>query len=151
VEVVSLPFPKEILLVVVHPNIRIDTKESRAILKPAVFLKDYVSQSANLAGFVSGCFTKDIDLMQRCFKDIIIEPQRQSLIPGFSNAKQAAKENGALGFSISGSGPTVFALAKSKRSAYSIKDAIVKAFEDSGVGPADSWVSQVSKKGASLQ
>jgi homoserine kinase len=86
--------------------------------------------------------------MRTCLEDIIIEPQRAALIPGFARVKAAALEAGALGVSISGSGPSVFALVDGEETAQRTRDAMVKEFRSSGVAEVDSWVSPVSDEGA---
>ena len=88
------------------------TREARAMLKSDVTRSDFVWQSANLAGFISGCYSNDLDMIRDSFNDVIIEPQRQSLIPGFKDVQRGAMSAGALGCSISGAGPTVFAWAE---------------------------------------
>ncbi len=80
-----------------------------AILKRSVELSDFVWQTANLAGFISGCYTNDLDMIRASFEDVVIEPQRQALIPGFQGVRLAAMTAGALGCSISGAGPALFA------------------------------------------
>lgn len=145
---VRLPVSRGLLAVLVHPHVRVDTRDSRAILRPNVPLADHVRQSAHLAGFVAACFTDDLELLRECLDDIIIEPQRAALIPGFARVKSAALEAGALGASISGSGPSVFALVDSDETAGRVRAAMVEAFKSSGVGGVDSWVSPVNCEGA---
>ncbi len=107
----QIPVPAGIKSVIVHPHMFLSTKQARAILKRTVELSDFVWQTANLAGFISGCYTNDLDLIRASFQDVVIEPQRQALIPGFNDVRHAAMEAGALGCSISGAGPTMFAWA----------------------------------------
>jgi homoserine kinase len=107
----QIPVPAGIKSVIVHPHMFLSTKQARAILKRTVELSDFVWQTANLAGFISGCYTDDLDMIRASFQDVVIEPQRQALIPGFNDVRQAAMEAGALGCSISGAGPTMFAWA----------------------------------------
>lgn len=145
--VVHIPVPAEIVCVLVHPHIRVDTKHARAVLKPGLLLSEHVHQSANLAGFLAGCFKGDLELIRVSLLDILIEPQRAGLIPGFYEAKNAAVEQGALGFSISGSGPSVFAWCASKNAAERVRAAIVRAFETEKVS-VDSWVAPLSIQGA---
>jgi homoserine kinase len=145
---VRLPVPRGLLAVLVHPHVRVDTRDSRAVLRPSVPLADHVRQSARLAGLVSACFTDDIELMRTCLEDIVIEPQRAALIPGFARVKAAALEEGALGASISGSGPSVFALVDDEETAQRTRAAMVTVFKESGVAEVDSWVSPVSDEGA---
>jgi len=150
VRYVSLPVPASILAVIVHPRLRVDTHKARSILKPSVLLADHVRQSANLGGFIAGCFGDDLEIIGHSFSDLVIEPQRASLIPGFAEVKAAAMEGGALGASISGSGPSVFAWVTSKKVAEQVRDAMVQAFKVYGSTEADSWISPVSEQGATI-
>ncbi|MDQ3804816.1 MAG: homoserine kinase [Acidobacteriota bacterium] len=145
---VQLPVPDGLLTVLVHPRVRLDTREARAALRPSVPLADHVRQSANLGGFVAGCFSNDLNLIKSSFTDVVVEPQRAALIPGFPRVKAAALAEGAVGVSISGSGPSVFAWADSERSAERVRAAMVKAFRSEGVAEVDSWVAPVSREGA---
>ena len=105
----QIPVPTEIRAVIVHPHMYLATSKARAILKRSVELSDFVWQTANLAGFISGCYTDDLDMIRASLEDIIIEPQRQALIPGFRDVRRGAMQAGALGCSISGAGPSMFA------------------------------------------
>lgn len=145
---VRLPTPRGLLIVLLHPHVRVDTRASRAVLRPTVPLADHVRQSAHLAGFVAACFRDDMELLRTCLDDVVIEPQRAALIPGFARVKAAALEAGALGASISGSGPSVFALVESEAIAARVSTAMVEAFESSGVAEVDAWVSPASCEGA---
>jgi homoserine kinase len=145
---VRLPVPDGLLTVLVHPRIRLDTRDARAVLKPSVALEDHVRQSANLGGFVAGCFLNDLRLVKSSFEDLVIEPQRAALIPAFARAKAAALAEGAVGLSISGSGPSVFAWADSARTAEAVRQGVVSAFRSDGVAEVDSWVGPVSQEGA---
>ena len=106
-----IPVPPAIRAVIIHPHMFLATRQARAILKREVPLADFVWQTANLAGFISGCYTDDLDMIRASFEDVVIEPQRQALIPGFAAVRAAAIRAGALGCSISGAGPTLFAWA----------------------------------------
>jgi homoserine kinase len=147
---VRVPVPEKILTVLAHPHVRVDTRAARRLLRAEVPLADHVRQSASLAGFVAGCYTNDYELIADCFRDVVIEPQRAPLIPGFAEVKAAALEAGALGASISGSGPTVFALVTSADAAERVRRAMVGAFTGHGAAGADSWVSPVGARGARL-
>jgi homoserine kinase len=126
----------------------VDTRDSRAVLRPTVPLADHVRQSAHLAGLVAACYTDDLELLRDCLDDIIIEPQRAALIQGFARVKASALAAGALGVSISGSGPSVFALVDSEEAAARVRAVMCEAFKSSGVGEVDAWVSPVSQEGA---
>ncbi|HWW75941.1 MAG TPA: hypothetical protein VNZ44_11115, partial [Pyrinomonadaceae bacterium] len=131
-----------------HPHLRVDTRAARRLLRAEVPLADYVKQSASLAGFVAGCYTGDYKLIGESLSDVVVEPQRAPLIPGFASVKAAAVEAGALGASISGSGPTVFALVTSEEAAERVRSAMVRAFMENGASGIDAWVSPVSGRGA---
>ncbi|MBF0407837.1 MAG: homoserine kinase [Candidatus Riflebacteria bacterium] len=147
VDLVHLPIPSEIRAVVVHPHICISTKEARAILRSDVPLKSFIEQSGNLAGFISACYTNDYKMIGRCLRDVVIEPQRAALIPGFADARKNAFDSGALGFSISGSGPAVFALCRGDEAATKVRKGIVEAFLRHSL-PCDEWSGSISELGA---
>jgi homoserine kinase len=141
-----IPVPGEVRCVLVHPHMVLATREARAVLSPTVGLSDVIWQQANLAGFLAGCFTNDLALIRESLLDVVIEPQRQKLIPGFADVKQAALDAGALGCSISGAGPTVFAWAVEAQ-AERIRAGMVDAFRRHGL-ESDSWVSTIDATGA---
>jgi homoserine kinase len=142
----QIPVPESVRCVLVHPHMVLATREARAILSTTVPLADVIWQQANLAGFLAGCFSNDLALIRESLLDVIIEPQRQVLIPGFADVKQAALGAGALGASISGAGPTVFAWAEAAN-AGQVRDDMVQAFARHGL-ESDSWVSPIDRAGA---
>ncbi|HOV23995.1 MAG TPA: homoserine kinase [Candidatus Marinimicrobia bacterium] len=119
-DIVELPVPENLYCTIIHPEIEINTADARNILAPNVPLKDAVKQWANTAGLVAGLYRKDLTLISRSMNDYIIEPQRAKLIPHFYEMKKAALDSGALGCSISGSGPSLFALSNSQEIAQKI-------------------------------
>ncbi len=142
----QIPMPEGIRCVLVHPHMVLATKDARKILKPDVSLSDVIWQTANLAGFLAGCYTNDLRLIGESLNDVIIEPQRRVLIPGFDAVKQAAMNAGALGCSISGAGPTVFAWLPADK-AEAARDGMVAAFAAAGLG-SDAWISTLEAHGA---
>jgi len=116
-DVIHIQSPKDLWCVVIHPQIEIKTKESRELLSPEVSMKKAIRQWGNVAGLMSGLYTSNYELIGRSLEDHIVEPQRKVLIPEFDALKLSVMEAGALGCSISGSGPSVFALAEGKDSA----------------------------------
>jgi len=144
----QIPVPPSVRCVLVHPHMFLSTREARRILKKTVDLSDLVWQTANLAGFLSGCYTNDLEMIRDAFEDVIIEPQRSQLIPGFKAVKQAAMSNGALGCSISGAGPTVFAWCEAHY-AEGARVAMVEAFAEHNLA-CDHWVSAIDTEGARL-
>ena len=142
----QIPVPDCVRCVLVHPHMVLATREARAILSKTVALSDVIWQQANLAGFLAGCYTSDLALIRESLLDVVIEPQRQVLIPGFAEVKRAALDAGALGASISGAGPTVFAWAEA-RDAEAVKSGMVAAFRKHGLD-SDAWVSAIDLEGA---
>ncbi len=142
----QIPVPPSLRCVLVHPHMFLGTREARAILKTDVTRSDFVWQSANLAGFISGCYSNDLDMIRDSFNDVIIEPQRHTLIPGFKTVQRGAMSAGALGCSISGAGPTVFAWSEMQY-AEAVRGAMVAAFTLHGL-ESDSWVSSLENYGA---
>lgn len=144
----QIPVPASIRCVLVHPHMFLSTREARGILSRSVSLSDFVWQTANLAGFISGCYSNDLDMIRDAFEDVVIEPQRQALIPGFKDVRAAAMREGALGCSISGAGPSVFAWCEESR-ALKIRDAMVRAFASHGLD-SDPWITSIEPTGARL-
>jgi homoserine kinase len=144
----QIPVPEPVRCVLVHPHMVLATREARAILSQTVPLSDVIWQQANLAGFLAGCFTGDLALIRESLLDVVIEPQRQVLIPGFVEVKQAALAAGALGASISGAGPTVFAWCD-EADADKVRAGMVEAFARHGL-ETDSWISTIDRAGARI-
>jgi homoserine kinase len=142
----EIPVPPDVRAVILHPHMFLSTKQARAILKRTVDLSDFVWQTANLAGFISGCYTNDLDMIRASLEDVVIEPQRQALIPGFQEVRRAAMEAGALGCSISGAGPTTFAWAQASNAA-AVRDAMRTEFERKSI-QLDEWIVEIQSAGA---
>lgn len=144
----QIPVPAGICAVIVHPHMSLSTREARDLLKRDVDLSAFVWQTANLAGLISGCYTNDLELIREGLNDVVIEPQRQNLIPGFAAVRGAALAAGALGCSISGAGPTVFAWALPE-AATAVRAAMVEAFNSNGV-LSDHWTVPLQSDGARI-
>ena len=144
----QIPVPASIRCVLVHPHMRVATRDARGMLSQTVTLSDFVWQTANLAGFISGCYSNDLDMIRDAFEDVVIEPQRQALIPGFRAVRAAAMGCGALGCSISGAGPSVFAWCEAA-SAEAARDAMVRAFAEHGK-ESDHWITSIEPRGARI-
>ena len=142
----QIPVPATIRAVIVHPHMFLATARARAILKRSVELSDFVWQTANLAGFISGCYTDDLDMIRASLEDVVIEPQRQALIPGFQEVRRAALQAGALGCSISGAGPAMFAWAL-EGSSGAVMAAMRREFEAKGLA-TDGWIVDLRGAGA---
>jgi homoserine kinase len=142
----QIPVPPTVRCVLVHPHMILSTREARSILSRTVDLSNVIWQTANIAGFLTGCFTSDLQLIRESLEDVIIEPQRQVLIPGFQAVKQGAMSNGALGCSISGAGPTIFAWCEAP-DAERVRDAMVAGFAAQRM-ECDAWISTLDAVGA---
>ena len=125
----KLNTPIEIAFTVIHPKIELKTKDSRAVVKDKVSMKNLIEQSANLGAFISGLYTEDYDLIGRSIKDVIIEPLRSVLIPKFEEIKLVSINSGALGCGISGSGPSIFAMSKGVTTAKNVGNAMKKIYD----------------------
>lgn len=145
-DVIKLPVPKNLYATIVHPHVEVQTRDARNILRKQVELSDAVTQWGNVGGLVAGLLMEDIALIGRSLQDVIVEPVRSVLIPGFDDVKQAAMEAGALGGSISGSGPSVFALSTSLEVAKKIGKAMYDAFAQYKI-ESDVFVSPINPEG----
>ncbi|GAA5220033.1 homoserine kinase [Membranihabitans marinus] len=142
-----LPTPEGLFITIIHPDIEILTKNARSIIKSSISLNSHIDQSFNLAGFVSSLYQSNFDLMRQCLNDIIIEPQRAHLIPKFEEVKAAALKNNAIGCSISGAGPSIFALSENSFDAENIAYAMKEVFKNVKI-ESTVIVSRVNPEGA---
>lgn len=149
-DLVPLPVPASLRCVIALPRMRLDTKTARAVLPPAYPLRTVIQQTANLAGVMAGLCAGDLALVGRSLADALVEPHRASLIPGFAEVKGAALAAGALGCSISGAGPSLFAWCDGDERAEAVRRAMVDAFTRAGVH-AEGWVSPVDGPGARVE
>jgi homoserine kinase len=145
-DVVRIQTPASLFCTLVHPDIEVNTKDARFILKNEVSLKNTIIQMGNVAGLIAGLMTPDYDLISRSLVDVIIEPVRAILIPEFNEVKQAALDAGALGCSISGSGPSMFALSRDVDTAEQIGAAMQQAFLAVGI-TSEAYVSEINQEG----
>ena len=148
-EVLTLPNPPDLRMVILHPLIEVKTKDSRSIIKQSISLQKAINQWGNLGAFVSALYINDYDLLGRSLKDEIVEPVRSILIPFFDDLKKIARESGALGFGISGSGPSVFALCKGAVSAESVRQSIQEFYQEKEID-FDLHLSKVGDEGVKI-
>lgn len=145
-DVISIHTPSDLHAAIVHPHIEVETRDARSILRKDIKLKDAITQWGNVAGLVTGLLTDDYNLIGRSMQDVIVEPLRAILIPGFYEVKEAAMDAGALGGGISGSGPSIFSVSKGKEKAEKAGKAMVDAFKKIGI-ESDLFVSKINAKG----
>ena len=148
-DVIELDYPKGLYATVVHPQIEVKTSDSKKILRQQLSLKDAITQWGNVGGLVAGLAKGDFDLIGRSLQDVVAEPVRSYLIPFFPEAKALAMENGALGCSISGSGPSTFALSSNEETANNISKAFRQLYESNNI-EANVYVSKINPKGAEV-
>lgn len=148
-DIISIPSP-DLHVTVVHPQIEVRTSDARQILRKQVLLKDAIRQWGNIAGLVAGLLKNDLDLVGRSLEDVIIEPVRSILIPGFDEVKAGCKAAGALGGGISGSGPSIFMLSKNETTARAVEAAMKDVYERLGIA-YHTYVTTINKKGVSVE
>src|SRR5438105_4494589 len=149
-DIVRLPVPAGLTAVVVHPDLEIETAMARKLLGDQVPLSDAIRQWANLGAFVDALHRSDFDLMARSLVDTIAEPRRAPLVPCLAGVKRAAVEAGALGCSLSGSGPSMFALCRSAANADRVARAMTAVVTSEIGGEVQTYVSSVSPLGARI-
>lgn len=146
-DLIRIPVPEGLTAVIVRPDMTIETRATREALKKPFELADVTEAQANLARVIAGCYSNDLGLIRRGLRDVLIEPRRAPLIPGFGEVRAAALAHGALGASLSGSGPSVFAWFGSAPEAHAAAPTMVEAFATAGLA-ATSIISPVDAPGA---
>ena len=131
-DIVALPAPS-LFATVVHPQIEVKTSDARQILMQKIQLKDAIRQWGNIAGLVAGILQADKELIGRSLEDVLIEPVRKILIPGFDLVKSKSLEAGALGGGISGSGPSIFMLSADRETATQVAEVMASVYRSIGI------------------
>lgn len=149
-DVIRLNVPPGLYCTLIHPHLELNTADSRSVLKKNVSLKDAIIQSGNIAGLVAGLFQEDMELISRSLNDVIAEPSRSVLIPGFDEVKEGIKEAGALGCGISGSGPTLFILSPNETIAWEVSRISKKVYDEIGLA-VDLYVPAINTRGAFVE
>lgn len=148
-DTVRVPIPDGVSAVLVHPDLQVNTAHARRGLKKSYTMQEWIAQQGLLAGFIVACARGDRELLGKTLKDILIEPQRKGNVPCFDAVKDAAIKAGAYGCSLSGSGPSLFALAASS-SAANVASAMEQACRTQGIA-CESWVSSLAAPGARVE
>ncbi|HOT96615.1 MAG TPA: homoserine kinase [bacterium] len=148
-DIIQLPVPPGLACAVVHPHTEVRTEDARRILRKEIQLAVAIRQWGNLAALVAALYRGDLELLGRSLQDVVAEPVRSVLIPGFDAVKAAALAAGALGCSISGSGPSVFALCADLAACASAGAAMTAAFRQAGLA-SDLYISKVNTAGPKL-
>jgi homoserine kinase len=147
-DIILIPSPL-LFITLVHPQIEVKTADARQILRKEILLKDAIRQWGNIAGLVAGFMKKDYELIGRSLEDVIIEPLRSMLIPGFDEVKRKSKEAGALGGGISGSGPSIFMLSTSETNALAIECIMKEIYVALGID-FKTYVTTINQEGIKL-
>ncbi len=148
-EVLQLPTPDNLYVTILHPQIEIKTTDARAILPKDIPLKNAITQWANVGSLVHALHTNDYQLLKRSLNDVIVEPYRSTLIPGFDIVKTTAINCGALGTGISGSGPSIFALCEGIEIAKNVENKMKSAYSETNIA-FDTYVSKINTEGIKL-
>jgi homoserine kinase len=148
-DIIRIKCPDDLYCAVIHPHIEVKTSDARRILKREIPLSDVTKQCANVAVFIAGLIYEDYDLIGRSMHDLLAEPKRINLIPGFEGARKAALESGAISCGISGSGPSIFALSRGETLSRQIAESIRIAFANIGL-ESDTFISTLNAPGARL-
>jgi homoserine kinase len=147
-DIISIPSP-DLYVTIVHPQIEVRTKDARQILRKEVLLKDAIRQWGNIAGLVAGFMAGDTELIGRSLEDVIIEPVRSILIPGFDEVKSRCKHAGALGGGISGSGPSIFMLSRDEAGARKVEAVMQEIYNRIGLD-YHTHVTTINKTGVKI-
>lgn len=147
-DIIPLNSP-DLFVTIVHPQIEVRTSDSRQILRKEVLLKDAIKQWGNIGGLITGFMKNDCELIGRSLEDVIVEPVRSILIPGFDEVKSKCKNAGALGGGISGSGPSIFMLSKEEETANKVEAIMKKIYEKIGVD-YKTYVTQINPHGVKI-
>lgn len=148
-DIIQIPYPEDLTLALIHPQIEIRTAEARAMLGEQISLKQGIRQWGNVGGLIAGLATRDYGLISRSLEDHVAEPKRKHLIPEYDPLTAAAKEAGALGCGISGSGPSVFALCHTMATAKQVAVAMKEIYNKTGI-PFDIHLSHIHGEGVRL-
>ncbi len=148
-EIIRLPTPEGVSAVLLHPDLQVNTAQARRVLPKSVSMKLWLDQQGLLAGFVHACAAGNIDLIGKTLRDVVIEPHRKGNVPCFDTVVAAAYKSGALGCTLSGSGPSIFALCKDG-DARNLASAMEQACRTEGIG-CQSWVSSMNAPGARIE
>lgn len=147
-DIIQLNAPP-LFVTIVHPQIEVRTADARSILKQQILLKDAIKQWGNIAGLVAGLQQQDYELIGRSLEDVLIEPVRSILIPGFDQVKKRSKDAGALGGGISGSGPSIFMLSRDEATAKKVEQEMHAVYEAIDL-EHHTYVTTINQKGITI-
>ena len=149
IDIVQIPTPNNLHCAVLHPQIEIKTEASRKLLRKQITLEQAITQWGNVAGTISALYSSDFDLLKRSLDDVVVVPDRAELIPKYYKIYEAAMSTGAIGCSISGSGPSVFALSADESTAKKIGEAMSDVLNGLDIG-IDLYISAINNQGPKI-
>lgn len=148
-QVLQLPTPEDLFVTIIHPQIEVKTSEARAILPKHIPLQNAITQWSNVGSLVHALHTNDYNLLSQSLNDVVVEPYRSQLIPHFDSVKTEVIKAGALGAGISGSGPSIFALSKSKNTAENVAKAMTSIYAKTDINFI-TYVSKINVEGMKI-
>lgn len=149
IDVVSLPSPKDLWITILHPQITIKTSEARSLLPQEITLQTATKQWANVGAFVSALYKEDCQLLSKALVDYVATPYRSKNIPYYNELEAVALANNAIGFGISGSGPSMFAMAKGKVDALKIQTVLSKKYTETAI-EFNCFISKINPTGIKI-
>ncbi len=149
IDVIKLPTPKDLEVIIVRPDIEIKTSDSRKVVKKMIPIEKVVQQSANLSSFVSSLYLEDYDLMSKSVIDVIVEEDRKEMIPEFDNIKEISLKCGAIAVGISGSGPSIFSLSNDNNVSNKILDSIINHYNEQDID-STGFISKINSNGIKI-
>lgn len=148
-DIIKIKTPDDLYAAVVHPHVEVNTRDARSVVRQTVELKKAIQQWGNVGGLILGLTTNDYALISRSMQDVIVEPARSILLPGFNNVKKAALDNHAIGCGISGSGPSIFALCRGEECANNVAQSMLNEFNKINID-GEVFVSKVNHEGCKI-
>jgi len=148
-DIFNIPYPEELRVLIIHPELEVKTSVAKSILRHQITMQQAISQWGNASGLVAGLITKDFDLIQRSLEDVVVEPVRSMLIPYYQEVKDLCLDNGAIGFNISGSGPSMFAFLKEESLLYKLEKQVAEFYELNKL-KVDIYQSKINPEGAKV-
>lgn len=146
-DIIKIDYPEDLHTLIIFPALEVKTADAKRMLKKSVDMDKAITQWGNVAGLIAGLTMRDFELIGRSLQDVIIEPVRSLLLPYYDEVKELCLQNGALGFNISGSGPSMFALTKGQPAAERIKLVVGNFYEQAGL-EVQLFVSSINNEGA---
>jgi homoserine kinase len=148
-DIFNIPYPEELRVLIIHPELEVKTSVAKSILRHQITMQQAISQWGNASGLVAGLIIKDFELIQRSLEDVVVEPVRSMLIPYYQEVKNLCLDQGAIGFNISGSGPSMFAFVKDDSLSDKLKKQVADFYSKNDL-KVDIYQSKINPIGAKI-